>query len=793
MQRKGGGGRQQRRKKSANEKENANPNRKRDDHAQLAGSEQGNWRSYSRAVALLAVVVLFAGLLYLAAPGSYTRSRLPRSQEAAERRTSKVRKESAKGMESGEDDQWVRAAREGSSCEELVNEARKIMSTGVTEGDQAELALDMLASCALKEPESAIPRWNIAAALMQMKRVDEALPFMNKALSLDPTNLGYLLNGGRVLAGLGRHREAVKCLEKYLEVSLHIQKWEQLLASISVMREDEWEFLNEVGPNLVPVLELLLNSYLHETSLIKAGYMYKLVIGLKGVENARELVLAHSFFCFSLGDVTMGIKQLRVYTEEQYVLQGYGDVGQAKEVVTAHSLRLLTAGFDAIVVSIAKNLLMSGRVVWEELVYNCNLEEEDKHDFSVWVPQKWLWGIFVKCLLMQDVIPSLLQNGAIVHAENIFGFTPLLNMVSLDSPELVQQILTARANSEARTAMGLTSLHMAAIRGSYHAVLPLIQTGLQVNSSDGLNRTAMDVACLQRWSAANISRVLRIQLPNGCPIKPTYLPPLEQGFKHGGWLGSGAILPAELTEERCDFDVIGYTADTETLLLNYLALQRPVVVRNATNHHQMKRLFQLWQRNKMAKEYGHLTFTEVLVPYAESFGYNHSMITLRKFLDKMEQTNKEYRMIKDPSLFPSPTYIFETIPPNSPLLEHFTTPAIFNPSLTHISTTKTQFYVGPPLSGAPVHFHRNAWNVLFYGQKRWFLFPPPFAVYSKQHVWDWWKTRHGNRPFESAWECVQHPGDLVFVPDMWGHAVINLKESVGLAAEFIHGASEFSL
>ena len=782
MQRKRGGKVHRPKKNAGNEKENTEPI-----HT-VRSSYGGNWRSHLRVVALLVVVLLFAVLLYLAAPGSYTRSRLPRSQEAAERRTN------SKKTEADEDDRWVRAAKDGSSCEELVTEARKIMDTGVTKGDQAELALDMLASCALKEPDNAIPRWNLAAALMQMKRVEEALPFMNKALSLDPTNLSYLLNGGKVLAGLGRHQEAVKCLEKYLEVSLRIQqKWEHLLASISIMREDEWEFLKEVGPNLVPVLELLLNCYLHETSLIKAGYMYKVVIGLKGVENARELVLAHSFFCFSLGDIATGIKQLRVYTEEQYVLQGYGDMTQAKEVVTAHSLRLLTAGFDSIVASIAKNLLMSGEIVWEELVYNCNLEKEDSVDFSNSVPQKWLWMLFVKCLVEQHVIASLLQEGAIVHAENIFGFTPLLGIVSLNSPELVQQMLTARANPTAATAMGLTSLHMAAMRGSYQVVPSFKNAGLQVNSRDALNRSALDVACLQSWSALNISTVLGIPLPHGCPTKASYLPPLEQGFKHGGWLGSGAVLPAGLTKEKCDFDVIGYNADTETLLLQYLSLQRPVLVRNSTNHYLMKQLFKLWQRGKMAKEYGHLKFTEVLVPYAESFGYNHTTITLGEFLDKMKQIHKEYSTVKDPSLLPPPTYIFETIPPNSPLLEHFTTPAILNPSLTHISNTKTQFYVGPALSGAPIHFHRNAWNVLFYGLKRWFLFPPPHAVYSKQHVWDWWKTRHRNGPSESVWECVQHPGDLMFIPDMWGHAVINLKESVGLAAEFIHGVSEFSL
>jgi hypothetical protein len=35
-----------------------------------------------------------------------------------------------------------------------------------------------------------------------------------------------------------------------------------------------------------------------------------------------------------------------------------------------------------------------------------------------------------------------------------------------------------------------------------------------------------------------------------------------------------------------------------------------------------------------------------------------------------------------------------------------------------------------------------------------------------------------------ALECVQRPGDIVFVPGNWGHAVINTHASVAIAIEF---------
>ena len=34
-------------------------------------------------------------------------------------------------------------------------------------------------------------------------------------------------------------------------------------------------------------------------------------------------------------------------------------------------------------------------------------------------------------------------------------------------------------------------------------------------------------------------------------------------------------------------------------------------------------------------------------------------------------------------------------------------------------------------------------------------------------------------------ECEQRAGDLLFVPNNWGHAVLNLEPSVGLAVEVV--------
>jgi hypothetical protein len=39
----------------------------------------------------------------------------------------------------------------------------------------------------------------------------------------------------------------------------------------------------------------------------------------------------------------------------------------------------------------------------------------------------------------------------------------------------------------------------------------------------------------------------------------------------------------------------------------------------------------------------------------------------------------------------------------------------------------------------------------------------------------------------AALRCIQHAGDVLFVPPMWGHATLNLDESIGFAAELEWG------
>ncbi|CAK0862546.1 unnamed protein product [Prorocentrum cordatum] len=76
-----------------------------------------------------------------------------------------------------------------------------------------------------------------------------------------------------------------------------------------------------------------------------------------------------------------------------------------------------------------------------------------------------------------------------------------------------------------------------------------------------------------------------------------------------------------------------------------------------------------------------------------------------------------------------------------------------------------------------MHFHQDALNALAYGRKRWLMLPPPRAVYSKRHPLELLDDeRYLAGGDLETWECMQEAGDIMYVPNHWAHATINIEE-----------------
>jgi hypothetical protein len=107
------------------------------------------------------------------------------------------------------------------------------------------------------------------------------------------------------------------------------------------------------------------------------------------------------------------------------------------------------------------------------------------------------------------------------------------------------------------------------------------------------------------------------------------------------------------------------------------------------------------------------------------------------------------------------------------------------PKLDRSLFVNAQWALGGEGTGAPVHFHNSAWSALVYGAKKWVIYPPHHAIMSNEQVLNFWE--HSKKTFADRGikgiTCVQTAGDSMIIPEMWGHGVLNIQESVVVASE----------
>ena len=242
---------------------------------------------------------------------------------------------------------------------------------------------------------------------------------------------------------------------------------------------------------------------------------------------------------------------------------------------------------------------------------------------------------------------------------------------------------------------------------------------------------------------------------------------------NGGW---GTKTTAK-EDYKCDIAVVedGTTLTYKDFLNKYMALERPVLIRKGASA-SFYQIQQLLAKKNFHENFGAMPISTGSVPYQIT-----EQMSVHDFLIQFARSTRG----------DAPYYLFESLPVGHPLRQvvesHF--PDYAHNGSSRPEERQVQLAIGPMDSGAPPHYHKAAVNTMFYGRKKWYLFPPKDAVYTSLSSKEWLE-RHGT---EGALECVQQAGDVLFVPDFWGHGTINLMPSVAVASEFITPRMDFDM
>lgn len=373
------------------------------------------------------------------------------------------------------------------------------------------------------------------------------------------------------------------------------------------------------------------------------------------------------------------------------------------------------------------------------------------------------------CRYFAVTVELLLEKGSkAVNAANCGGNTPLHVAANSNDVETTQMLLKAGADCTKRNKDGLTPGQLASVMGNYEAlaVMPPMSAVEQQELSGHQTAQILRPAESQEATPTATESCASDEDSTNADDGGWSLPTVED-VKAGGGPPLGGDQP-------CGIEVRHADNFTQSEFEQYVALRRPVKIigrslsTTAAAHNR-------WRREEFVRRYGHLPVTVGTIPYANSFGRGgDSTMTIRKYVEYMETQGASDRY---------PLYVFNRSPETLRLLPDAGLWDLSFVNSSVLAQHSFQFYLGGPKTGAPNHYHSHAINVLLYGAKRWFLTPPRNADYSSLAPVEFLEQEVPHRQ-HSMVQCVQRTGEIMYVPADWGHAIVNVRPSIGFAGEF---------
>eukprot|EP01065_Artemidia_motanka_P011055 TRINITY_DN15953_c0_g1_i2.p1 TRINITY_DN15953_c0_g1~~TRINITY_DN15953_c0_g1_i2.p1 ORF type:complete len:531 (+),score=63.88 TRINITY_DN15953_c0_g1_i2:66-1595(+) len=195
---------------------------------------------------------------------------------------------------------------------------------------------------------------------------------------------------------------------------------------------------------------------------------------------------------------------------------------------------------------------------------------------------------------------------------------------------------------------------------------------------------------------------------------------------------------------------------------HYIDTQAPFLLKGAATGWPCNK----WSLSTLVREYADAPLDVGTVPYASQYNLDYATVKLSDFVAG--------GMRKGLVAFTSS--LREVYPK---LLEGVAVPSF----AAGFRTNPWQWTLGGQGSGSPAHLHQDALNGICFGTKKWLLWPPSKSFLSVLPASELFARAEAGE-FSDALEITQEAGDVVYVPEGWGHAVLNVGATVAAAFEF---------
>lgn len=227
----------------------------------------------------------------------------------------------------------------------------------------------------------------------------------------------------------------------------------------------------------------------------------------------------------------------------------------------------------------------------------------------------------------------------------------------------------------------------------------------------------------------------------------------------------------------------------------YAIPQKPVVLTNAAKHWPA---MQKWTFDFLRENYGSCQ-VKVLVCQPLSKLSTHKSYRAYKSSKKsfIKMSLKDYidylQKGDDERLLYLIDWHLHFLSGTQKLRSDYQTPIYFANSGTFKTPMDQIFrwiYIGKKGTYSRVHldvFDTSAWNATISGKKRWIFYPPETKAFKETMDINVLFPDYNVHPFlkENRMECITSPGDVIYTPSLWYHAVENLETGISFTHNYI--------
>ncbi|XP_026899525.1 jmjC domain-containing protein 8 isoform X1 [Acinonyx jubatus] len=249
--------------------------------------------------------------------------------------------------------------------------------------------------------------------------------------------------------------------------------------------------------------------------------------------------------------------------------------------------------------------------------------------------------------------------------------------------------------------------------------------------------------------------------------------PVAADASDGGWQRRGPGAAAAVAEEeRCAVERRADLSYSE--FVQHYAFSRPVILQRLTDNSRFRALC---SREKLLASFGD---SVVRLSTANTYSYRKVDLPFQEYVEHLLHPQDPTSLGNDTLYFFGDNNFSEW----ASLFQHYSPPPFSLLGTTAAYSFGVAATAGNSTgagSGVPFHWHGPGFSEVVYGRKRWFLYPPEKTpeFHPNKTTLAWLQDVYpALAPSERPLECTVQAGEVLYFPDRWWHATLNLDTSV---------------